>query len=288
MGTLDQPSSPVRWADGAAVVAVVVTLILTARQLRPLAEAAALLARTGETVAAMPAATWPRAAAWVAISIAILARWRTAAALGAWSAVLYEIVVVATRLKGDQGYDAPLDLLVWPLLLAVAAAMLLSASASVGRGLDLLTRRGRWLLAVAAAVTALTATAIPLLGEYNGPSQADSIDPGFHAVFVVSSRLGGAVGGLTFAVVLTLALATVIGVDRAVRSRVLTLMGAGAAGFVAIHLGLPRPFGVWDVPLVSGPTEAVLLVMGPGLVLGAGLLLVRSSERPPLVEPTAP
>ncbi|MEU5939518.1 hypothetical protein ABZ807_10035 [Micromonospora sp. NPDC047548] len=269
-----------RWADAAAVVAVIVTLILTARQLRPLAEAAAFLARTGETVTAVPAATWPRAAAWVAISIAVFARWRTAAALGAWSAVLYEIVVVATRINGDPGYVAPLHLLVWPLLLAVAAAVSLSVSAPVGRGLDLLVRRGRWLLAVVAAFTTLTATAIPLLGEYIGPSQADSIDPGFHPVFVVSSRLGGAVVGLTFAVVLALALATVLGVDRALRSRVVTLMGAGAAGIVAIHLGLPRPFGVWDVPVASGPTQAVLLVMGPGLVLSAGLLLIRSGERP--------
>ena len=225
MRHLDQPSSRVRWADAAAVLAVVVTVILTARQLRPLAETAAFLVRTGDPVTALPAATWPRAAAWVAISVAVLARWRTAAALGAWAAVLYEIVVVAMRVNGDPGYGGPFNVLVWPLLLAVAAALLLSVSAPVGRGLDLLGRRGRWLLAVAAAATTLTATAIPLLGDYHGPARADGVDAGFNAVFVVSSRLADAVGALTFAAVLALAAVAVLGVDRAVRRRVLALAG---------------------------------------------------------------
>jgi hypothetical protein len=287
MRHLDQPSSRVRWADAAAVLAVVVTVILTARQLRPLAETAAFLVRTGDPVTALPAATWPRAAAWVAISVAVLARWRTAAALGAWAAVLYEIVVVAMRVNGDPGYGGPFNVLVWPLLLAVAAALLLSVSAPVGRGLDLLGRRGRWLLAVAAAATTLTATAIPLLGDYHGPARADGVDAGFNAVFVVSSRLADAVGALTFAAVLALAAVAVLGVDRAVRRRVLALAAAGAAGFVAIQLGLPLPFGVSSVPVLSGPTRVALLVLGPGLALGVGLVLIRFSERPPPTSPTA-
>ena len=179
--------------------------------------------------------------------------------------MLYEIVVVAMRVNGDPGYGGPFNVLVWPLLLAVAAALLLSVSAPVGRGLDLLGRRGRWLLAVAAAATTLTATAIPLLGDYHGPARADGVDAGFNAVFVVSSRLADAVGALTFAAVLALAAVAVLGVDRAVRRRVLALAAAGAAGFVAIQLGLPLPFGVSSVPVLSGPTRVALLVLGPGL-----------------------
>ncbi|MDZ5443970.1 hypothetical protein U2F26_14690 [Micromonospora sp. 4G57] len=78
---------------------------------------------------------------------------------------------------------------------------------------------------------------------------------------------------------LALALAAVSEVDRAVRPRVYTLLGAGVAGFVAIQLGLPQPLGLSTVPVLSRPTQAVVLVMGPGLVLGAGLLLIRFSER---------
>jgi hypothetical protein len=66
---------------------------------------------------------------------------------------------------------------------------------------------------------------------------------------------------------------------RAVRARVYALVGAGTAGFVAIQLGLPRPFGLSAVPVLSRPTQAVVLVMGPALVLGAGVLLIRFSER---------
>ncbi|WP_030486294.1 hypothetical protein [Micromonospora chokoriensis] len=261
MESLDQPPSRVRWADATVVVAIIFTLILTARQLRPLAEAAAFLARTGETVTVLPSATWPRAAVWVAISLAIVAGWQTAATLGAWSAVLYEIVVAATRISGDRRYDVSLDLLAWPLLLAVAAAVLLSVAAPVGHGLDLLPRRGRWLLAAAAAVTTLTAAATPLLGDYYGPLPADSIDPGFYPAFAISSRLSDAVSGLTFAAVLALTLATAMGIDRAARRRVLTLMGAGAVGIIAIHLGLPRPFGMSAGLLVSGPVQAVLVAL---------------------------
>lgn len=275
----DRPSGRLQWADAAAVLALVVTVLLTARQLRPLTEAGAFVARTGETLSAVPVSAWPRAAAWVGISVAVLLRWRTAAALGAWAAVLYEIVVAALRINGDPRYGVPVDLLAWPLLLAIAAAFLLSVSAPVPHGPDLLGRRGHWLLAVAAMVTTLTAMVIPLLGEYYGPPPADAIDPGFHAIFAVSSERADAVAGATFAVVLILALAAVSGVDRAVRHRVYTLVGAGTAGFIAIQLGLPRPFGLSTVPVLSRPIQAVVLVMGPGLVLGAGVLLIRFSER---------
>lgn len=276
---VDQRSSRPQWTDATAVLALVVTVILTARQLRPLAEAGAFVARTGETLSAVPVSAWTRAAAWVAISVAVLLRWRTAAALGAWATVLYEIVVAALRINSDPRYGVPFDLLGWPLLLAIAAAFLLSVSAPVPHGLDLLGRRGHWLLTVAAMVTTLTAMAIPLLGEYYGPPPADSIDPGFYVTFVVSSERANAVAGATFAVVLVLVLAAVSGVDRAVRHRVYTLVGAGTAGFVAIQLGLPRPFGLSGVPVLSRSTQAVVLVMGPGLVLGAGLLLIYYTER---------
>ncbi|SCL32998.1 hypothetical protein GA0070624_4621 [Micromonospora rhizosphaerae] len=279
MAVLDRSSSKPRWADAAGVLALVVTMILTARQLRPLTEAGAFLLRTGETLSVVPVWAWPRAAAWVAISVAVLFRARTAAVLGAWAAVLYEIVVVMLRINGDPRYDVPFDLLVWPLLLAIAAAFLLTLSARAPHGLDLLGRHGRRLLAAAATVTTLTAVAIPILGDYHPPPPADSIDRGFHASFVFPSQLADAVAGATFAVVLALALAAVSGVDRAVRPRVYALSGAGIAGFVAIQLGLPQPFGLSIVPAPSRPTQAVVLVIGPGLVLGAGLLLIRFSER---------
>jgi hypothetical protein len=87
--------------------------------------------------------------------------------------------------------------------------------------------------------------------------------------------------------VLALTLAAVMAVDRAVRHRVLTLAGAGALAVVTIELGLPRPFGLWDVPVLSGAAQTVLLVMAPGLVFGIGWLLVRHSERTSRTTPIA-
>jgi hypothetical protein len=86
--------------------------------------------------------------------------------------------------------------------------------------------------------------------------------------------------------VLVLTLVAVSGVDRAVRPRVYTWSGRGTAAFVAIQLGLPAPFGVWTMPVLSRPTQAAVLVMGPGLVFSAGLLLIRFSERPTRIDQT--
>jgi hypothetical protein len=279
MDKVDQPASRPLWVDAAAIVAVVVTLILAARQLRPLVEAAAFLARTGETVIGLPTGTWLRAVAWVAVGIAIFARWRTAVLLGAWSAVLYEVAVLATSFTGGRRSGASLDLGLWPLLLALTAAALLSVASPVDRGLDHLTRRGRRLLVAAASTATLTVAAIPLLGEPSEPSQAGFAAPTFEPAFVVSSRLSAAVAALTFVVVLALAVAAVTDLGGAVRRRVFTLMAAGVVGYATIHLGLPRPFGVWDGQVVSAPAQTMLLVLAPGLVLGAGLYLIRASER---------
>ena len=56
-------------------------------------------------------------------------------------------------------------------------------------------------------------------------------------------------------------------------------MAAGAAGFVVLQPGLPRPFNASDAPVLSHPTQAAVFVLAPGLILCAGLSLIRSAER---------
>ncbi|GAA3191294.1 hypothetical protein ACFO1B_40825 [Dactylosporangium siamense] len=278
----DAPSSRTRWLDAVDVLAVIVVVILAARQLRPLVEAGAFLARTGDPLSVVPWEAWPRAGAWLAISVAVLSGWRTVAALGAWAGVLFEIVVALP-------HDAvPLDLRLWPPALATVAAVLVSGSAAAAHGTawrhDRLGHGGHRLLAAAAAVTALSAAAIPLLGDYYEPLPGTTGDPGWHVSFVVSSNLARAVAGVTFAAIAALALAAGTVADRAVRSRVHTLMAAGAAGFVAIQLGFPRPFGALDYPVLAHPAQAAVFLLVPGLVLGAGRWWIRSAERPHLRE----
>ena len=99
-------------------------MILAGRQLRPLAEAGAFLVRTAESLTVLPSFAWPRAVLWVGIAVAVLMRWRIAAALGAWAAVLFETAMAIRRVNGKPQYSTSLDLLVWPLLLATVAASL--------------------------------------------------------------------------------------------------------------------------------------------------------------------
>ena len=276
-----------RWAEAAAVLAVVVTVILAARQLRPLAEVAAFLARTGDPLVAVPRTAWPRAIAWVLVAIAVLARWRVAALVGAWLAVLYEVVVAGLRLTGDPVYRTSLNLVVWPLLLATVAATLLTVSARARHGLDILDRRGKWLMAGAAAATTLSAMVIPFVGELGRPLPG-SADTGFVALFSVSSRLADTVAAGTIALVVLLGVAAFVGVERSVRGPVFVLLTAGALGAVAIDLGLPRPFSVWLSPVASPASQVAVVLVGLGLVLGAGLLLLRRRDAGSAADPPAP
>ena len=276
-----------RWAEAAAVLAVVVTVILAARQLRPLAEVAAFLARTGDPLVAVPRTAWPRAIAWVLVAIAVLARWRVAALVGAWLAVLYEVVVAGLRLTGDPVYRTSLNLVVWPLLLATVAATLLTVSARARHGLDILDRRGKWLMAGAAAATTLSAMVIPFVGEVGRPLPG-SADTGFVALFSVSSRLADTVAAGTIALVVLLGVAAFVGVERSVRGPVFVLLTAGALGAVAIDLGLPRPFSVWLSPVASPASQVAVVLVGVGLVLGAGLLLLRRRDAGSAADPPAP
>ena len=221
MKNLDQPSSRVLWADAAAVGAVVFSRILAARSARPLAEAGAFLARPASRRPPCPRRPGPapllgsRSASWSS-------RAGDRRRRGSRAAVGYEIVVLAKRVHGDPAYIDPPDVMAWPLVLAVAAAALLSVPAPVGRGLDLLGRHGMWLIGAAAAVTTLMAMAIPLVGDYHAPPPEGSVDPGVFPAFMVSSQIANAIQGVTFVVVVTLTLAAVM----AARRRRTTLIAA--------------------------------------------------------------
>lgn len=80
------------------------------------------------------------------------------------------------------------------------------------RGPSLIGRRGYWLLGAAAAVEALSAAAIPLLGDYHPPAPGSA----WSFAFVVSTNVARAVAAVTFAVVPVLALPAAGGVGRAV------------------------------------------------------------------------
>ena len=165
-------------------------------------------------------------------------------------------------------------------------AGLSSGPVRAGRGLDLLGRWGRWLLGLAATGTVLTAAAIPLLGEYYGPPPPNSIDPGFNVLFAISSGLARTVAVATIAVVATLTVGAVLGLEPALGRRVLTLLGRPEPGSPrsSRHAAAVRLLGsTGAVPTHSGAPAG----RAPVLVLATGVLVIRFTERPPPSEATA-
>lgn len=241
-------SAQALWAKAIALTAVVVTVMLAARQVRLLVLAAAFLARTGHLVIGpVPSTAWVRAATWIAVAVAAVLRLRLAAALGAWAAVGYEVVVRVRAGGAAEGFPDSWQLRLWPLLLAIGAAVLLTAAVPVRQALGPLRRGGRWLLAAAAAVIALSATAVPLLGTYYPPPPADTIDPGFILSFEIGSNVDNAIHGGTPLVGLVLVLAALGWVERGVRPRAYALIAVIVVAFVVLQLGMPFPFGTADI-----------------------------------------
>jgi hypothetical protein len=262
-----------RWADALAVVTVIVVVILTARQLRPFVEAGAFLARTGESLTTVTATAWVRAGLWIGIAAALLYGWHRVATVGAWLAVGVEAIDTSFALWGDARYRIAADLAAWPLLLAVAAAAGITLIAVRRTGPERFTLPGWIVLAVAAAVTALSAAIAPLVGEdYGAP------DDGFGDLFAISTSVNDTIAVLTRLAVLLLAVAVPLGVHRGVRGRVYTVLVAGIAAALAIQIGLPFPLGTSSLRPADRRSEAAALVLGPVLVLAIGALLDRRPQ----------
>ena len=118
-----------------------------------------------------------------------------------------------------------------------------------------------------------SATALPLLADYNpqGTGEAFSLQLMWNGDTVDRVEIG------VRALVIALVLATVLGVDRALRGRVLILLLAGVGAALAIQAGLPFPFGASGVRPIGRTSQVVLFVLAPLLLAGVGLALLRRS-----------
>jgi len=219
------------------------------------------------------------------IAIVVLARERRLAVVGAWLAVLYEVVVAGLRFLGNPAYGGSFNVVVWPLLLATVAATLLTVSVRGHDGMDLLGRRGKWLMTAAAATTVLSAMIIPFIGQLHG-TPSGSADTGFEALLSVSSRLADTIAAVTVGLVFLFGVAAFVGIDRSVRGPEFVMLIAGALGVLAIDFGLPRPFSVWQTPVTSPVAQLTAVILGFGLVLGAGLMFLRRrNQAAPVSDP---
>lgn len=266
------------WRDVAAVLGVVAVVLLAARQLRPLVYDGVLLARTHDVLVPAPAAGWTRAAVWSVAVVAVLLRWRVLAAGVAWAGVAFEVTEVVRRLDRPPLYAWPLDLLAWPLELAVVAALLLSAPVPAGRGAELLGRRGGWLLAGAGAVLALSAATEPLLANYP-PAPEDDPWAGTSISYYYDSRLPFWATIATAVITLALLLLATAGTPTPVRRRVWLAVAVAVAGYATVQIGLPQPFTAGLFPPVDHATQAASFAVAVGLCLVAGVIWIRRRER---------
>jgi hypothetical protein len=160
-------AADVRWRDAAAAVGLLAVLVLLGYALRPL-----LLGYTIVATSHAPAGgwqwslaeglldwhSWPRAAAWLGVTILVVAGRRRPAALAAWAAAGLEAARLAVEYDRIAG---PAILNIWPLALALLGAAALTVpgprpgAAVLGRGrlAAFTTAVALWAAASAIAVT---------------------------------------------------------------------------------------------------------------------------------------
>ncbi|WBB98258.1 hypothetical protein O7553_04785 [Solwaraspora sp. WMMA2059] len=256
------------WGPAMAAAGTLAAVLVLARQARPVVEAAAWSWRFAEqalTTIIGPIGT-ARLAGWVLLVAALVAGWRTAAAIGAGAAVLAELAVLAT---GVRDHAAP----GWHLLLAVVVAVPLCGSLLLAArdGCDQRPLPGRfWAAAAAMGLCAsLSAAGAPLVADRFGNTVAISTIP--------VARIG--FGAL--AVVALFSLVAVLALPVAVRRRAVVLLAAVAALLATTQLGYDEAFmSMLDYPVLRDqPAMALALAaVAATVVLTLGTLAVRSRE----------
>jgi hypothetical protein len=254
------------WPEAAAVLGVVATLMLLAKHVRPLTDALGFWVHVGLLPPVVSAGAWARVVVWAAISVAVLAGWRRPAALGAWAAVGAEVVLLTTGERTDVGQ--PLAAL-WPLLLAVVAAALLSVpGAPAGR-----TLLGWGRTAVVGAAAAVAAAA-PLVVPYLGTVASASED---FVLWSIDSRTLVDVAVVTYAVTAALVVAVLASLAPGLRRRAVALLAPIVALLAVLQLGFERAFSgaISSSPVVSRGQHAVLLICVPLVVSVLAVVLGR-------------
>jgi hypothetical protein len=275
LGSVGAGLTDSRWTDATAVVGMLASVLLLAKQVRPVADALGWLLRVDDRMAVtQPAATWLRIAVWTAVTVAVLCGWRLVAAMGAWVAVLGEVIVLAIR---NTGYPTNLMPASWQLPLAAIAATALSIPGGA-RGSTVLGWRRVAVLGVGGAIAAIAPMAIPFFAEVTPPAAQGS--DAFSFVASIEQRRVALVALLTYAAVAVLTLAAIAQIAPPIRRRVLTLLTPTVTLLTVIQVRAGYPFSGAINPLpITGPVYSALLVTAPLLVFLTSLVIVRRRER---------
>jgi hypothetical protein len=213
-----------------------------------------------------------RFAAWPAVLLAAFAGARRLAAIGAWTAVLAEVVISVTRYPVDP---VPVVYGTWPLVLAVMAAATLTVSAPPRHGLSVLGWRRLTLIALAVAIT--LAASLFDQARWSAPDRGSP----FPALYV-AGRVVGYDTAIGYLVATLLVLIAVLSLAAPVRRRVLALLAPVPATLTVLHVG----YSGWAAssprfvdPVLLVPAQWVILVATPVLTFLVGVALVRRREQ---------
>ncbi|MFV2127404.1 hypothetical protein ACFHWS_23130 [Micromonospora sp. LOL_013] len=250
-----------------AAIGTLAAVLVLARQARPVVEAAAWSWRFAEqapTTIIGPIGT-ARLAGWALLVAALVAGWRTAAALGACAAVVAELAMLTT---GVRDHAAP----GWHLLLALIVAVPLCGSLLLadGGGREQRPLPGRfWAAAVAIGLcAALSAAGPPLVAE-----QSD----GF---MFISNIAVARIGFGALALIALFSLVAVSALPAAVRRRAVVLLATLAVVLASTQLGYDGAFmSVIDYPVLRDQPAMALALAAVAAVLVLGALAVRARER---------
>ncbi|MFV2013227.1 MULTISPECIES: hypothetical protein [unclassified Micromonospora] len=249
-----------------AAVGTLAAVLVLARQARPVVEAAAWSWRFAEqapTTIVGPIGV-ARLAGWALLVAALVAGWRTAAALGACAAVVAELAMLTT---GVRDHAAP----GWHLLLALIVAVPLGGSLLLadGGGREQRPLPARfWAAAVAIGLcAALSAAGPPLVAE-----QSD----GF---MFISNIAVARIGFGALALIALFSLVAVSALPAAVRRRAVVLLATLAVVLASTQLGYSGAFmSVIDYPVLRDQPAMALALAAVAAVLVLGALAVRARE----------
>jgi hypothetical protein len=154
-----------QWTDAAAVVGLLAAILVLAARVHPLVRAGTWAVFSTLPASSVSPELLPFALAWTAVVAAALIGLRWPAAILAWIAVLGEVVRLGSQYATDP---VPVVHGLWPLLLAILAAIGLSIPAAPRRAAAVLGRRR--LLAITCAVVLLQARVIIEAARWGDPA----------------------------------------------------------------------------------------------------------------------
>ncbi|GIH13727.1 hypothetical protein [Rugosimonospora africana] len=281
-----------RWYDAAATVAVLLSMLLVACDLRISVHRYAWSRRLPDIGgislgAAFPARVWAPAVVGLAVTVAVLVGRRVVAATVAWAAVLGAVVLAVHEPLGSPPLGAVSK--GWLLVATIVAAVALSLPGTAAHARAILGWPRTVGFAVACALLIGSAAVDPLLAKITSEGRhyyTVELWPNgggyLRQIFDGDGMGTGLAPILLYVAALSIMITVVARIEPAIRRRLLALL-APAVVFYALVSVFFRSFEVppdfFGEPGRPVPPQWVVLIATPVLTFLVALLLVRRADR---------